>query len=132
MVLLATIQTSNPDLAKLLESQIPTLTALIKGSKQVRIVSSASDVPEGCSSDTVGADIVVHLLIKGLINVDTEMAKAQKKMTAAQSGIDKLVKSIEKKETPEEIKAQSRDSLKVLEAEMKALTLNMEQFEKMR
>lgn len=40
------------------------MTALAKGSQSIEIVDSISDVPEGCSTDTVGADIVVNLLIK--------------------------------------------------------------------
>lgn len=38
--------------------------ALVKGCQSIKIVDNASDVPEGCSTDTVGADIVVNLLIK--------------------------------------------------------------------
>lgn len=126
------MQCSNAELVPLLKKQIPTLTALIKGSKSVEIVSSASDVPEGCSSETIGADIVVHLLIKGLINVDQELAKAEKKVAAAQGSIEKLRKAIAKAETPDEIKRKNEDDIKVLEAEMAALSLNIEQFSKMR
>ena len=129
---IAYIQCSNPELLPLLKDQVPTLSALIKGSKSVEIVEAVSDVPEGCSSETVGANIVVHLLIKGMINVEQEIAKAEKKVTAAQSGIEKLKKVIAKAETPEEIKTKSAEDVKVLEAEMAALSLNIEQFSKMR
>jgi valyl-tRNA synthetase len=98
----------------------------------VQIVESASEVLEGCSSETVGADIVVHLLIKGLINIEQELAKAEKKVNAAKNGIERLKKVVAKPETPEEIKAKSTDEIKVLEAEMAALSLSIEQFSKMR
>lgn len=48
----------------LLEAQIPTMVALAKGSQSIKIVDNINDVPEGCSTDTVGADIIVNLLIK--------------------------------------------------------------------
>ena len=62
----AYIQCSNPQLHALLQDQTLTIAALVKGSKSVEIVEKAIEVPEGCSSETVGADIVVHLLIKVL------------------------------------------------------------------
>lgn len=40
------------------------MVALAKGSQSINIVDKAEAVPEGCSTDTVGADIVVNLLIK--------------------------------------------------------------------
>lgn len=40
------------------------MNALAKGSKSIDVVSNVSEVPEGCSTETVGADIIVNLLIK--------------------------------------------------------------------
>jgi valyl-tRNA synthetase len=62
--MLGTILTSNSDLSSLLQAQVPTLLALVKGSKSINIVQKQEDVPEGCSTETVGADIIVNLLIK--------------------------------------------------------------------
>lgn len=126
------VQCSNANLMPLLQEQIPTLLALVKGCTSVKIVEQASDVPEGCSSETIGADIVVHLLVKGLINVDAELAKAEKKIALAQTSMNKLKVTLERAETPEEIKAKNAEELKVLEAEIAALTLSTEQFAKMR
>lgn len=146
---LATILCSNPELSNLLETQVPTMMALAKGSKSVTIVQKPEEVPEGCSTDTVGADIVVNLLIKvrrtsrvtlrtlltgsrqGLVNIDAEIAKAQKKITAAQTNVERLKKVVAKAETPEEVKTSSAEQVKVLEAEMAALQLSVEQFRKM-
>jgi septal ring factor EnvC (AmiA/AmiB activator) len=71
------------------------------------------------------------LLWQGLVNIETEIAKAEKKTTAAQANVDKLKKVIARAETPEEIKATSAEQMKVLEAEMAALQLSIEQFKKM-
>lgn len=68
---------------------------------------------------------------QGLVNIETEIAKAEKKTTAAQANVDKLKKVIARAETPEEIKATSAEQMKVLEAEMAALQLSIEQFKKM-
>ena len=96
----------------LLQEQIPTLLALVKGCTSVRIVEQASDVAEGCSSETIGADIVVHLLVKGLINVDAELAKAEKKIALAQTSMNKLKVTLERTETPEEIKAKNSEEVR--------------------
>ena len=71
------------------------------------------------------------MLWQGLVNIETEIAKAEKKTTAAQANVDKLKKVIARAETPEEIKATSAEQMKVLEAEMAALQLSIEQFKKM-
>jgi len=126
------IQCNNPELLPLLKEQTPTVAALVKGSKSVEVVDKLSDVPEGCSSDTVGADVVVHLLIKGLINVDAELTKTQKKITGVSANIDKLSKMVNKAETPEEVRTASAEQLKQLEAELAALNINVEQFNKMK
>lgn len=67
-----------------------------------------------------------------MINIEQELAKAEKKVNAARSGIERLQKVVAKPETPEEIKAKSAEEIKVLEAEMAALSLNIEQFSRMR
>ena len=64
--------------------------------------------------------------------IEQELAKAEKKVNAARSGIERLQKVVAKPETPEEIKAKSAEEIKVLEAEMAALSLNIEQFSRMR
>ena len=104
------------------------MSALIKGSKSVQVVTSASDVPEGCSSETIGADIVVHLLLKGLVNVEVELAKAEKRIAQAQTNLTRMQGIISKSETPASIRASSEESVKSLEAEIKAMSLSMQQF----
>lgn len=68
---------------------------------------------------------------QGLVNIDTEIAKAEKKITAAQTNVEKLKKVVARAETPDEVKASSAEQMKVLEAEMAALQLSVEQFKKM-
>lgn len=69
---------------------------------------------------------------QGLVNIDAELTKAEKKITAARAGIDKYQKVVDKAETPAEVKASSADSMKVLEAELAALQLSVQQFNRMR
>lgn len=109
--IVAYILCSDATLAKKLKEQVSTISALVKGSKVVEVVERASDVPEGCSSDTVGADIVVHLMIKGFINIETELAKAEKKIAAAQAGLAKHQAVVSRPETPAEIRAISEENV---------------------
>ena len=43
------------------------MAALIKGAKSVTVDKDLSRVLSGCASEVVGADIIVHLLVKVLL-----------------------------------------------------------------
>ena len=49
--------------------------------------------------------------MQGFINVGVELAKAEKKMTAAKMGMEKLTKIIAKAETPDDIKVLSAEQV---------------------
>jgi valyl-tRNA synthetase len=87
------------------------MAALIKGAKSVTVDKDLSRVLSGCASEAVGADIIVHLLVKvlliithpglnwfsgdqGLANIDVEMAKAEKKMMLARKNIESMSKNM--------------------------------------
>jgi hypothetical protein len=51
----------------LLQGQSVTMAALIKGAKSVTVDKDLSRVLSRCASEAVGADIIVHLLVKVLL-----------------------------------------------------------------
>jgi valyl-tRNA synthetase len=70
--------------------------------------------------------------LQGLVNIDTEIAKAEKKITAAKATMQKSQKLIANPDTPEEVKASTAESMKALETELAALQLSVHTFNNMR
>ena len=80
----------DPKLAAALKASAAELSVLIKGCTSFTIVESEGEIPVGCVSANVSSLLAVHLLLKGVIDVDVEMNKAEKKKAAAQASYDKL------------------------------------------
>ena len=55
---------------------------------------------------------MTEAVFQGFINVEAELAKAEKKMTAAQAGVERLNKIIQKPETPADIKGLSAEQVR--------------------
>jgi len=83
----------NDATATLLESQIPTIVTLIKGCKSAQVVRKATEIPEGCGASVVTAGVTVHTLVKGLVDLDVEIAKCKKKLDFALLNQAKIVKT---------------------------------------
>jgi len=58
------IQVQSDQEAKLLESEAPTVTTLIKGCKSVKVVKDINEVPAGCGSEILTPTVVVHVLVR--------------------------------------------------------------------
>jgi valyl-tRNA synthetase len=56
------IQTENE--AALFESQLPTISALVKGCKSAKVIRELKDIPAGCGSDVLTPTIGVHVLVR--------------------------------------------------------------------
>ena len=50
--------------AALFQSQVPTMTTLIKGGKSISIVRDVSEVHAGCGSAALTPTIAVHILVR--------------------------------------------------------------------
>ena len=97
--------------ATLFESQKGVITTLTKGCKFVEVVRDASEIPPGCGSTVLTSTIGVHILVRvrtavcfrtifllilsdlqGLVDLDAEIAKCEKKLQLAQLNLDKVRK----------------------------------------
>lgn len=58
------LHSTQSSLTSLLSSQAPVLSALTKGCKSVEVCQTVEDVPEGCASELVTADVTVHLMVR--------------------------------------------------------------------
>jgi valyl-tRNA synthetase len=105
------IQTKKPEHKALFQSQEPIIIALTKGAGTCKFIADDSEVPQGCGTEVVTADINVHipvqvcaltrtscdpLLIRrqGKVDAQSEINKLEKKTALAQSNKDKLAKQM--------------------------------------
>lgn len=86
------IQVQTDEEAALFESQLPTIVTLTKGGKSAKVVRDISEIPAGCGSSLVTSTIVIHTLVKGLVDLDLEINKAEKKLSLARMNLDKVLK----------------------------------------
>jgi len=120
-VLSVFIQVENGAEATLLESQIPTIVTLIKGCKNAQVVREASEIPEGCGASVVTASVTIHTLVKGLVDLDVEIAKCKKKLDLALLNQAKIVKTEAQPDyvetVPESVRLANEDKVRCIDAE---------------
>lgn len=130
------IQVQSDQEAKLLESQAPAVTTLIKGCKGVKVFKDINEVPAGCGSEILTPTVVVHVLVRGLVDFDVEIAKCEKKLNLARLNLEKIVKiesQLDYKETvPENVRLVNEDKRKAFEAEVVTLEQSKAMFEKLK
>ncbi|KAF9583903.1 hypothetical protein BGW38_008170, partial [Lunasporangiospora selenospora] len=90
----------SPEIAKLLKSEEDGIATLTKGAKSCKVVAEGSkdadqQIPEGCASITVQEGCVVYLLVKGMVDVDAEVQKIEKKLAKVQKAKEDLVKKVQ-------------------------------------
>jgi valyl-tRNA synthetase len=76
------------------QTQKESIVSLIKAIDEVEVVKSSSDVPTGVILQAVTPEINVHVLVKGLVDIDEEIARAQKKIVRSQNQKDSLEKTM--------------------------------------
>ena len=97
---------------------------------------SLADIPTGCGSAVLTPTTAVHLLVRGLVDLDAEIAKCDKKLDVARISADKLRKVAAQPDyestVPETVRAANEDKLKTLEAEINNLEMSKESFAKLK
>ncbi|KAG7447505.1 uncharacterized protein BT62DRAFT_930517, partial [Guyanagaster necrorhizus] len=115
------------DDARLIEGQLPTIVALTKGCKSAVVVNDSKDVPAGCGSSVVTKSIVIRTLVRGLVDLDREIAKCEKKLDVARLNLSKLAK-FENETLPENVRLANEEKKKTLEAEIMTLEASQKMF----
>uniref|UniRef100_A0A1B0D104 Valine--tRNA ligase n=1 Tax=Phlebotomus papatasi TaxID=29031 RepID=A0A1B0D104_PHLPP len=86
--------------------------------------------PSGCAILTITAQCEVHLLLKGLIEVDKEITKLEKKMDQLNGTVSKLNQLISsadyESKVPEEVRANNEEKLTQSEIEIKRIAAAIE------
>lgn len=109
---------------------------LKKYAQDLAIVSFCSKIefdctpPPGCAILTVSGQCEVHLLLKGLIEADKEIAKLQKKQIQLTQTVGKLKQAMEAADyatkVPAEVQTANTEKLQQSESEIQRITKAME------
>ncbi|KAF9287120.1 hypothetical protein BGZ68_002223 [Mortierella alpina] len=124
------------EIAKLLKSEEAGIATLTKGSKACKVVTDVAEIPEGCASQTVQEGCSVYLLVKGMVDVDAEVQKIEKKLAKVQKAKADLLKKTQDATYLTKVKAEIRElndaKLKDYEAEIATLTSGIDTFLKLK
>ncbi|QLL34304.1 hypothetical protein HG536_0G01630 [Torulaspora globosa] len=90
------VETDHAEYFETAESQKDSIVALIKAIDAIKVVRTATDIPEGCVLKAVNPDVNVHVLVKGHVDIDAEISKVEKKLERARktrNGIESTIGS---------------------------------------
>ncbi|KAJ6547205.1 tRNA synthetases class I-domain-containing protein [Mycena capillaripes] len=122
------------DEANLFETQLPSIIALIKGCSSAKVVRDLKDIPDGCGGMIVNASISVHAVVRGLVDLDIEIEKCEKKLKVARTTLEKIIKiesQTDYTETvPDNVRRSNEEKRKTLEAEISTLKMSKDTFVK--
>lgn len=117
-------------------TQTPSIQALTKGLTDLQVLSENEDHPGGCALSSISKDCNVYLLVKGRIDVDSEIAKAQAKLgktNEARKRQEKLIAAADyQKKVKASVQEQDRKKVEDLKVEEESLSRLIEKFEGLR
>ncbi|KAI3406287.2 VAS1 [Candida oxycetoniae] len=90
------VESSKDDIYKIASEQQDSIVSLIKSVEKIAVVKSVEEVPSGCALQAIGPDCNVHVLVKGQIDLDAEIAKVNKKLNTAKENKKKNDEAIGK------------------------------------
>lgn len=109
------VQAKKPEQKEMFKTQAPIIVALTKGAGQALFVTEDSEVPHGCGTETVTADVNVHIPVQGKVDAAAEVSKLEKKQAFAEQGREKILKLTQQSnyETAvrEEVRAQNAEKV---------------------
>lgn len=119
----------------MLESQKEAIQAQARGIADYQVLLKGQD-PAGCALYTISDDVYVLLLVKGVVNIDAELAKLEDKKAKTSKSIQQLEEKINAPDYMTKVKQDVRDrneaSLKSLATEMDAITTSIANFLKLK
>lgn len=96
----------------------------------VEVMESAKEIPTGCAILTVTGQCEVHLMLKGLIEVDKEVEKLNKKKEMLTQTVGKLQQAMSVADyatkVPENVQQSDKEKLEQSEAEIKRIAAAVE------
>lgn len=117
-------------------SQKDSIVSLIKAIDEVTVVRTATEIPEGCVLKAVNPDVNVHLLVKGHVDIDAEIAKVQKKLdkvSKSKAGMEKTMNSKDyESKANAEAQAANKTKLENTVAEIEGLEATVENLKRLK
>ncbi|EIM85152.1 uncharacterized protein STEHIDRAFT_169949 [Stereum hirsutum FP-91666 SS1] len=130
------IHTQTDAEAALFEQQAPTMVTLTKGCKSLKVVRQLDEIPAGCGSTSLTPTVAVHVLVRGLVDLDVEISKCEKKLDLARLNLNKITKieaQPDYEETiPANVRLSNEEKRKTFEAEISTLELSKTMFAKLK
>lgn len=97
-----------------------------KGVSAVEVASPSDSTPTGSAVYVVGTNVAVFIEVKGRVDLDDEIRKAQNKLKKASDGASKLLKTLNDKDFLDKVSSGVLDSEKARLAEFRAQVENYE------
>ncbi|KAF8539524.1 tRNA synthetases class I-domain-containing protein [Trichophaea hybrida] len=130
------IHAKDAETFKTVSEQKSSIQALVKGLESITAVSEGSELPEGLTANVISDKCTVYLMVKGRVNVNAEIEKAQKKISKLEESRKRLEKAMAVKDYQTKVKkdVQELDQRRLVdyEAEEKTLGELIEKFELLR
>ncbi|KAJ2956002.1 hypothetical protein NQZ79_g8104 [Umbelopsis isabellina] len=130
------VQITNPQLATTLKDETQSITTLAKGVTEVNIIDGADQTPVGCALATLNDEINVLLLVKGQVDIESEVQKLQKKVANVDKSRQGLLKKMSipdyENKVPADVREINDTKAKALEAELDALNTSIAHFLKLK
>ena len=118
-------------------SELPSIRSLSgKATSNISILGPHDAKPTGCVVFAVSSSAAVFLLVKGRVDIDAEISKAQKKLERASEGVRKQRGILDdegfKSKVAEELQEVERRKLRDAEAECREFEESIQQFERLK
>lgn len=130
------IESSNDEFYKIANSQKDSIVSLIKAVEKVEVISKVSEIPNGCVLSSVAPDVNVHLLVKGMIDIDNEINKFNKKLDKSKNALtnlDKIMTSSDyESKASEQAKEKNQQSKEKTIAEIEGFEQTIANLEKLK
>ncbi|CUM67047.1 uncharacterized protein PRCAT00004736001 [Priceomyces carsonii] len=114
------VEATDKGIFNIANQQQDSIVSLIKGVEKITVVDNAKDVPSGCALQVITPECTVHVLVKGHVDLEAEIAKVNKKMSNVKELESKANESISKftEKTNEQAKVSTFKKLEKYKAEI--------------
>ncbi|MCJ1228351.1 Valine--tRNA ligase, mitochondrial [Toensbergia leucococca] len=131
------LQLSTPQARQTCTAQLPAIRALSgKAVAHISVLDDPAASPAGCVVSAVDASAAVFLQVRGKVDFEAEIAKAQAKLVKASEGVRKQRAIVEdegyRRKVEAGVQEGERRKLRDLEAECRGLEESVGQFERLR
>jgi valyl-tRNA synthetase len=117
-------------------TSLPSMRSLAgKTVSEITILSPSDSLPTGCAVYTIGSSATAYLDVKGRIEVNKEITKAQDRLKKANETVDKQKKIMDadwEEKVSDVVKEQEKEKLRAAEIEGRNWQASIEQFEKLK